>query len=874
MSDINEQQFNELIASLKTTAGTLGRIADNQSGSSGRARARSRLSNDMQEKERFRRTKKMNDALGMASTQLFEFTTSTDSAIRLVSDVAKKFIGGAVIGLLIHSAKEYTETYKQLTDVGQNFQGSMLKMGIAAAEAGMPLDDFAKEVQRNSKVIAALDSQKSFFKLAYDVRKTSERFGMFGMTTDQINENLGDYMESMRLYGNIEAHNNRRTVDNFIQLTETTTALSGAFGTSRREIMKAVTDALSDTLVATRLLQTSGEAQQDYALAIGKATAFMAAQPGIAGDVFSKMVSQSFGAGTALFADEAKTFINAGFGQAVGMFDTIREKIEKGTFTDTDALNFFHEFKEQGEAAAESLRLQALSGNEDAKKVLQIITQMRDITEKEFREKQEAARAQEGLTQFMNNINNIFNRLVGVFKLGMLGSLERLTDKLSAFADGPGLDGLIKNVENAGKSFGHFLEVALNKENIDTVYNTISTLGSWLFKLGEIVASVVGGINSIYKSIMGVFSDNETTINGFAGALTAATTALLFMGGKAGIKRFWDRLTKKVDITAATVNVRGNYVNDGGQDNFDFGGDGDGSDRDRNRRRRRSRGRGGRGGFLRRMLGRGRSGISRIMGGSASIFNSMGGGSAFSKIKSLGSMLANNELMSSLSGVVSNGLKSTASFGKRALGFSKSLASGAMKKLLGPVAAVLMVGETGEKLTELYQQRANGEISEEQFKQSVSQIVGSFVGGAGGAIALGQAGALAGGAVGSIIPGAGTAIGGAAGFIGGAAIGGIGMSYGSDFGEYIGNMIYEKMLSDNAATPTNKTIGANVRDIETDIAKERNQTATTNTMTDQFTNLTNAVNEQTAIMIAQNKEHQKLIKQGIRNGSYAMNGLN
>ena len=88
------------------------------------------------------------------------------------------------------------ETFRQLSQSGANFGQSIVALRTAAAEAALPLDDFASLVANNSQNLAALfgsttQGAQAIARLGAITREVGiERLAPLGLTVDEINETL------------------------------------------------------------------------------------------------------------------------------------------------------------------------------------------------------------------------------------------------------------------------------------------------------------------------------------------------------------------------------------------------------------------------------------------------------------------------------------------------------------------------------------------------------------------------------------------------------------------------------------------------------------------------------------------------------------
>ena len=116
---------------------------------------------------------------------------------------------GSTIGFLGKRLDTNIETFRQLSQVGGNFGKSIVDLRLAARDAALPLDDFAKLVASNSGNLAALfgstsQGAKQIARLGAETRRLGiDRLAPLGFTVDEINETLLLNLDSQRRTGDL-----------------------------------------------------------------------------------------------------------------------------------------------------------------------------------------------------------------------------------------------------------------------------------------------------------------------------------------------------------------------------------------------------------------------------------------------------------------------------------------------------------------------------------------------------------------------------------------------------------------------------------------------------------------------------------------------
>jgi len=134
------------------------------------------------------------------------------------------------------------ETFRQLSQVGGNFGKSIVDLRLAAGEAALPLDDFAKLVAGNSRNLAALfgsttQGAKEIATLGRITREVGiDRLAPLGFTVDEINETLLLNLDSQRRTGVLDQLTNTQRTNSAIAFAEELDRLAKLTGAQRDEL--------------------------------------------------------------------------------------------------------------------------------------------------------------------------------------------------------------------------------------------------------------------------------------------------------------------------------------------------------------------------------------------------------------------------------------------------------------------------------------------------------------------------------------------------------------------------------------------------------------------------------------------------------------
>ncbi len=170
------------------------------------------------------------------------------------------------------------ETFRQLSQTGANFGQSIVELRTAAADAALPLDDFASLVANNSANLAALfgtttRGAKEIAMLGRTVREQGiERLAPLGFTVDEINETLLLNLDSQRRTGVLDQLTNAQRRNSAINFAEELDRLAKLTGAQRDELRAQIESQQSNERFQTALQGQTEETRrrlQGFAATVG-----------------------------------------------------------------------------------------------------------------------------------------------------------------------------------------------------------------------------------------------------------------------------------------------------------------------------------------------------------------------------------------------------------------------------------------------------------------------------------------------------------------------------------------------------------------------------------------------------------------------------
>ena len=172
------------------------------------------------------------------------------------------------LGILGNRLDVNIETFRQLSQSGANFGKSIVDLRLAAGEAALPLDDFAKLVASNSNNLAALfgsttQGAKGIANLGRVTRELGiDRLAPLGFTVDEINETLLLNLDSQRRTGIINQLTDNQRVNSAIAFAEELDRLAKLTGAQRDELRSQIEQQQSNERFQVALQGATEEARQ------------------------------------------------------------------------------------------------------------------------------------------------------------------------------------------------------------------------------------------------------------------------------------------------------------------------------------------------------------------------------------------------------------------------------------------------------------------------------------------------------------------------------------------------------------------------------------------------------------------------------------
>jgi hypothetical protein len=478
---------------------------------------------------------------------------SINSVSKTIFDF-KNVISGLVYGTVFATLAEHlTKTsglYREFFDVGQNFSGSIMEMQMVAAKAGMSMEDLAKYT-KTAAGAAAMMGMKSFVALNKNVKTSLKEFGQFGLTTQEVDEYLGKYLETQTELGTAQSMSGTDLKNQFVELAGVSQNLSDATGKSKKAIMEFTQQMAKSPALFGYLNSLPKSMSTSVNSGIQKAMAMFAVMP----DEVANSLGQSLSEGLALGNTAmSSTFSSMGAffnGKVVTSFDNIRNQIETGGDVAAATADFYRDLKETGPEAQRMLAQLAATGDQEAASMLKMISGANKMTEAQLKQLESSERLKktmEGPTETMMNFGVVAGRVSGnlralglkvaatiidTFKLGeVFTAAAEYIEKLMGSKDGIDLGTVVRDLTA-------ILGPPIQK-SIASAMGKVKEIWSELFPRGLFAEIFPNGIwEAIFpEKERGKLASIVTVMVDKLGIIGAALTAFaVLVGGKALITK-------------------------------------------------------------------------------------------------------------------------------------------------------------------------------------------------------------------------------------------------------------------------------------------------------------------------------------------------
>lgn len=581
-----ENEINDLKRQLSGMSGATKKIAYDLD-KSGVGKAAASLSKDLKRsgENQIRATKGLVSEMGNAATSM--------SAIgRSMTNLARALPGGVVLGALSKYANETVSTYKQLTQYGHNFGGSMVNMSIAAGKAGVPLEKFAAYSKEASGIIA--QSGQRFFEINKAVREATDGMGNFGYSMNELYKMSTTYFEQQRLMNTLGIAHQQRHQRVVVDLMSQMSALSKVTGKQREAIMADAAAALQNSVVVAQMQTMAERGLHHMNENLTKATNGLAAQLGDAGKKLAEGLTQTVALHGAQFSGQANQFLEAGFSEGVLLLQQASDKLARGVDGDTVQRELVASLKDavDNPTTRAALVNQARAGNAAAIETLAMAQNLKKITAEEMAKAKAETRRMDILTGLFSAMESIFGNLRGSLIEGFLkpfgtalegSNFEKTLESMKKtfkvleptfvemgeswgtfvknfIADG-GVKTIVQQIGNAAKAIVKFTSVVFSPQNVETAFQLLTVFQKLATFITAFITTIVIPPLTFLVDCLSVLSNVINSVAGQFGGIGekagAAISGAIAIFSAMWIKRFISNRVGSMTVRAGVVNVVG-----------------------------------------------------------------------------------------------------------------------------------------------------------------------------------------------------------------------------------------------------------------------------------------------------------------------------
>lgn len=149
------------------------------------------------------------------------------------------------LGLFVSKISQASDAFTTLYDTGFSFGGQLGTMYIEAGKAGLSLSEFSRVISENAMVVKQLTNDYetgtyAFGQMSKSIRTNLMANGKLALSTSEINDYLGEYLETQRLQGRLDTFDRIKTQRHLTEYLETLTKLSHISGKRRKQIFDEV----------------------------------------------------------------------------------------------------------------------------------------------------------------------------------------------------------------------------------------------------------------------------------------------------------------------------------------------------------------------------------------------------------------------------------------------------------------------------------------------------------------------------------------------------------------------------------------------------------------------------------------------------------
>jgi hypothetical protein len=161
---------------------------------------------------------------------------------------------------LIRLTDDQVKVFRQLSMVGADFGSSIFDSRIAAAQAGLSLDEFSGQIQQNAGTLALLGGStnagvRRFKNMTQEIQQNLQpTFSRLGLTMSETTDLMTDYLEVQTGLGRAQQMTDQELIDGTENYIKELDLLSRTTGMSRKEASEALKAQSKDRVLRSLMM--------------------------------------------------------------------------------------------------------------------------------------------------------------------------------------------------------------------------------------------------------------------------------------------------------------------------------------------------------------------------------------------------------------------------------------------------------------------------------------------------------------------------------------------------------------------------------------------------------------------------------------------
>jgi len=214
-----------------------------------------------------------------AKEAIWDFGSSLVSGTDKISDLTSSLTGFmATFGpgwaklaeglqALVRLTDDQVKVFRQLSMVGADFGDSIFDSRIAAAQAGLSLEEFSGQIQQNAGTLALLGGStnmgvRRFKSMTQEIQQNLQpRFSRLGLTMSETTDLMTDYLEIQTGLGRAQQMTDKELIDGTETYIKELDLLARTTGMSRKEASEALKAQSKDRVLRSLMMSMPQDVQ-------------------------------------------------------------------------------------------------------------------------------------------------------------------------------------------------------------------------------------------------------------------------------------------------------------------------------------------------------------------------------------------------------------------------------------------------------------------------------------------------------------------------------------------------------------------------------------------------------------------------------------